>query len=513
MELPARTRLKLRRAAITAALGALLVPATAGAATTHTPTITKIAPKTVFVGDTLTVYGKHFVRGKGKNTVLFRRDGGRQLFVKADVSTTKQLRVVIPVALQKYMAISSGQPVATRFRLRVLAKRLSRSFTKLAASPLVGPASAKPAAPAGGGAPPADGDCDGDGVKNGVDPDDDNDGLPDTLELQLRLDPCNPDTDGDGVSDGYEYASAVDLNNDDYRNPSISLPYPGKRAYPNPLDGSDANTDYDGDGLTMAQEYALWKYTVAHGADPSLQHLTYSDGLKYSIYTRDANGRRVPALAAAGYSKHQDFLNAVAAEGYSTITYPDDTSHAYSLLDFDRSGAVTASEDNYLDWHGAGGGDAPDGYLSDDERDEDGDGLSNWAEDNGWMTSQWWKARYNKETPFQITYASTSATDPDSDGDGIVDGADDQDHDDYPNVVEADRLQITASSGHLLDDPNATTASPNPWYGRVNPFNPCLPYVSSRTCPTFIPFSSSWAPFDGPPYNSSGTDLDYLVLR
>ena len=38
------------------------------------------------------------------------------------------------------------------------------------------------------------------------------------------------------------------------------------------------------------------------------------------------------------------------------------------------------------------------------------------------------------ETPFHVTYAGTDIVDADSDGDGVRDGADDQDHDDIPNV-------------------------------------------------------------------------------
>ena len=67
-----------------------------------------------------------------------------------------------------------------------------------------------------------DGDCDADGVKNGVDLDDDNDLLADGLELSLVLDPCVGDTDGDGVEDGFEYQSAIDLNNDDYQSPNYA---------------------------------------------------------------------------------------------------------------------------------------------------------------------------------------------------------------------------------------------------------------------------------------------------
>jgi len=47
----------------------------------------------------------------------------------------------------------------------------------------------------------------------------------------------------------------------------------------------------------------------------------------------------------------------------------------------------------------------------------------------------------------------------------------------------------------------------------VNPFNPCLPFIGSRTCDTYIPFAGAWAPFDGPAYSPDGDDPDYLVLN
>ena len=50
-----------------------------------------------------TITGKNFSRGKAKNSVLFKRDKGKALFVKADVSTTKKLTVVVPKTLEKYM--------------------------------------------------------------------------------------------------------------------------------------------------------------------------------------------------------------------------------------------------------------------------------------------------------------------------------------------------------------------------------------------------------------------------
>ena len=170
--------------------------------------------------------------------MLFRRDKGKALFVKADVSTTKKLTVVVPKTLEKYMlAEGRRRRSPTRFRLRVLAAKLSKDYTPAKISPVIGPESSSGGDGNSGGAgvpTSPDGDCDSDGVKNGVDLDDDNDLLADALELSLVLDPCVGDTDGDGVEDGFEYQSAIDLNNDDYQSPNDVASVPGQDAVPEP---------------------------------------------------------------------------------------------------------------------------------------------------------------------------------------------------------------------------------------------------------------------------------------
>ena len=65
------------------------------------------------VGETLTIHGKNFRSGKAKNTVLFKRDKGKALFVKAGLSTKKKITIVIPKSLEKYMAVKGGKPTAT----------------------------------------------------------------------------------------------------------------------------------------------------------------------------------------------------------------------------------------------------------------------------------------------------------------------------------------------------------------------------------------------------------------
>jgi hypothetical protein len=514
-----------------AALGAIVASAVAGAIAPDAhaakkkkaPVITSIAPTAVAVDQKLTIRGRYFKAGRYKNTVAFKRDKGKAVFVKAEVATKKMIRVTIPGKLVPQMAVRDGSPVPTSFRLRVLAKRFGKTFTKGKLVPLIGP----PVPP--NPEPPKvdpDGDCDSDGVKNGVDTDDDNDLLLDSAEkgLPYPLDPCKFDTDGDGVGDGFEFRSARDLNNDEYQNLNVFLPFPGRRPYPNPLDPKDAHTDFDGDSLTLAEEHSLWKYTLAHGsAAPTPEQLnapaaalTYSDGAQYSVY-RQVHGddRRSPALAAAGYVKEGQFHQWLQQNGYWVIHRPNagEPNSSGPILDVNRDGAVSASfsaahdinETHYLDDDG-------NGWLSDDERDEDADGLSNWDETHGRMQPEWWVGKYKREKPFRITYAGTRVDNPDTDGDGIFDGADDQDHDDVPNIVELSRK---ANTGRDYDptDLAVELGNPSPTFGRVQPFNPCEPFTGSRTCPRHIPFVNAWAPFDAPPWDPEGDDPNYLVLN
>jgi hypothetical protein len=480
----------LRRTALVAAAASLLVPAVAAAdahAAKRAPLIRKVAPKRLAVGQQLELRGKGFIRGRNKNFVVFRAAGHRPVFVEARLSTAKLLRLTVPAKLTASMRTAKGRPVATRFQLRVLASRLGKRYTGGSLSPVIGPP-----------APPAGADCDGDKVINGKDSDDDNDLLPDTLEARLATDTCNADSDGDGASDGYEYRSALDLNDDEHQNPNTFLPYPGKRPFPNAL-FADAGVDYDGDSLTLVEEYRLWTTygTPARGLDA----LSYSEGEQYSVFSRGANGRRVPNLYAAGYAKEADFLSWASVSGYLNVALRavyGEAGGTFDIRDTNRDGAVSGPEASLYDRDG-------DGLLSDDERDEDADGLSNYDEAHGRMLPGYWTSCYEAEAPFHIDYGATDLIDPDTDGDGVRDGADDQDHDDIPNAMELSRMD--AARGFrggdwdprkglcvLAEGKDADSAPADPGYARVNPFNPCLPDRDARTCPVV---KGSWAPNDG----------------
>jgi hypothetical protein len=409
----------------------LLPPAGAGAAPASssakasTPIISRVMPMRIRVGALLTIRGRHFKASRSKNTVIFRSPDGRSAFAKPRRASRTKLVVRVPAAVARLVAKSSGSPRPTRFKLRVLAGKFSR-FTSRRLSPVIVPAGSADG-PDGGSGGGTGGGCPG--------ADSDGDLLPNALEASLKLDPCLADTDGDSVEDGYEYQSAIDLN----RYPSAApLPYPGKRPYPNPLDPSDGTpggTDYDDDGLTLREEFLLWLgYSadgVQRGSHPqgSLAPLVYSDGLQ----------RSQPVAAPGGLL------------GW--------------VLDIDVNGV-----------------------LSDDERDADADGLGNWDEVRGRMTETWWPAKHDGQNePKESKYpeldfldnedtapAYNAHSDPDVDGDGVVDGQDDYDHDGLSNQFELNRPADWQADA-IVGFPFAA----NPW-AYTNPFNPCKPFPSER---------------------------------
>jgi hypothetical protein len=437
-----------------ASAAVLLLPAAAGAGSSNkgqkasTPTITRVTPMRVRVGALLTIRGRHFKPARTRNTVIFRGPDGRSAFAKPRRASRTKLVVRVPPAVARLVARSSGSPRPTRFKLRVLAGKFSK-FTSRRLSPVVVPASSGTDRDGGSGG--------GSGASGCPAQDYDGDLLSNDLEAQLKLDPCIADTDGDSVEDGYEYQAAVDLN---HYPRSLPLPYPGKRPYPNPLDpadGTPGGTDYDGDGLKLREEFLLWLGYSSDGVHrpgrpTTLAGLLYSDGLQRSVDS--------PPPSAPG-----------GLLGW--------------VLDIDSNGV-----------------------LSDDERDADADSLGNWDEVRGRMTEAWWPAQHDgKNEPKESKYPDldfldnedtapwyNAHTDPDMDGDGVVDGLDDNDHDGLSNQFEVSR------PGDWIDD--AIVGFPtavNPW-AYTNPFNPCKPFLSERchSHPPFGYYESDQVPPVGP---------------
>jgi hypothetical protein len=315
------------------------------------------------------------------------------------------------------MELQNQQPVPSVFAIRVISKRFGQKFTSKKLSPTVGPAGTGITAP-GTTLPSAYEQCLATAQANPR-ADEDKDSLNNALETSVGLDPCRVDTDTDGLTDGWEYQSAIDLN-------SRAVPYPGKKPWPNPLDPTDVNSDFDGDGLLAWEEFQLWQYIGSpFNGDGTLG--AYSDGTQNTGGPLLTNGD--PSLVA-------------------------------------------------LDLH-------HDGNLTDDERDADHDGLSNIVEYSFTGTQNWWaKGPYKDEKPYYWrSFADPSPVDPDSDGDGILDGADDQDVDGYDNYSEME--QARWGTGLF-----------------VNPFNPCLPDPYALTCSRWVPIDDGdvYPPFDAAHY-------------
>src|SRR3954470_14844012 len=351
---------------------ALLVASVPASAATNAPVIKSISPMKLNVGQKLTVKGKYFLAGKGKTRVFFVRGRGGAAYAKSDSGTTTKLVVTLPAQLDKVL---KGK--ASRIQIRLLAKKFG-ALTTTSKSPLVSP-SAGGGGTGGGGGGSTSKTCMPNDQAVATN-DSDKDGLNDALEVSVATDPCLADTDKDGVPDGYEYYSAQDLNSTVLFGTGPLLPYPGKRPYPNALN-QDQNVDYDGDGLSLGQEFALW----AKYGDGQFPLTTYSDG------------RQV------------------------TKAVPVDPAYPWQNMDGNS-------------------------LLNDGEQDADGDHLSNWDEAHGRMTPEWWADAYDgdnglpKETPYpNVSYPSTDMLDPDSNGDGVIDGLSDQDHDGLTHQFEVQR--------------------------------------------------------------------------
>lgn len=490
---PMSVRSLLTLSVVAAGVLAPAADAVAAKASTKYPTISKIEPMQVSIGDTMTITGKGYLKGAKKNTVVFRRDGKRSVFVKADGLSTTRLSLKIPESLKGSLGKVNGSPASTRFRVRVLAKRFGRTFTALKSSPIVSPVtSPKAGTPAAelaktqaaavaaaqtpvvveqgpALAPPPPPNCDGDGQDDAVDTDDDNDLATDTLETSIGTNRCLADTDGDGMTDGWEYKSALDFNqpscpDTEYPVPcSAARPFPGKRPYVNPL-SMDQNEDYDGDGLPAWAEHRAWQRKSGR----NLVDLWYSDGLQSSVDSNPNDGCRGQTIPAFFMGRPE-----------------------YSL-----------------DRHNIRSSDV--GCLQDDERDEDNDFLANWEELSAQLSNPtWWEKVYG-DAPYKSVFDGTDWLDYDSDGDGAGDGVDDQDRDGFWNIEEIERGTPSASEVDLGDGAdedhdsdgtgsNSTGVLTGLW---VNPFNSCLPAPTAENCTRHLLLDADpWLPFykDEPP--------------
>ncbi len=308
-------------------------------------------------------------------------------------------------------------------------------------------------------------DSDYDGIINACDPDSDNDGLMDGTEAGITAatahpdtdqtspsfvpdqdpstttDPLNADTDSGGVLDGEEDKNQdgkVDTGETDPNNPYDddadwdgipsreefliygTNPYDADSDDDGLLDGADGVTDADADGLINA-------------LDPDSDNDGLMDGTEAGI-----------TAAVANPDTDQTSPNFVPDEDPSTTTN-------YLVADTDGGGVIDGEEDRNQNGRLDAGETDPN-----DPNDDDGDwdGLTN-AQEN--------------------LYACLSATDADSDDDGVIDGSEpawnaDSDGDGLINACDPD-----SDNDGLMDGTEAgiTAATAHP--------------DTDQTSPSFVP--------------------------
>jgi IPT/TIG domain len=113
-----------------------------------TPSITRVTPMRISIGNLLTIRGRNFKPRRNANTIIFRGPNGRSSFAKPRRAGRGKLVLVVPAGVTHLLAADETGQHPTRLKLRVLAGRFS-DFTPPRLSPVV------TAAGQGDGPPPA----------------------------------------------------------------------------------------------------------------------------------------------------------------------------------------------------------------------------------------------------------------------------------------------------------------------------------------------------------------------
>ena len=245
----------------------------------------------------------------------------------------------------------------------------------------------------------------------------------------------------DSVEDGYEYQAAVDLNHYTERS-RFPIRASGPTRPARPGGRHSGGTDYDDDGLTLREEFRAVAGLLGDGTDFA-SHQRRSTAAVQRRPAAIGRGPAPPTRSRAGPST-------------STATSCSPTTSATPTPTGWATGTRSAADDR--------------GLVGCAARRPEGAQESKYPELD-FLDMEDTAPAYNAHI------------DPDMDGDGVLDGLDDNDHDGLSNQFEVRRPDdwIVAA---IPTDEMPTPA--NPW-AYTHPFNPCKPFNSDR-CHLHPPF-------------------------
>ena len=266
-------------------------------------------------------------------------------------------------------------------------------------------------------------DFDGDGIKNSLDPDDDNDGVADLYDIG-KYNP-NSDSDGDGIADN------VETGGDGVYNPGVDT---------NPL-----NDDTDNDLLKDGCEDKNKNGKVDPGETSPLLADTDGDGIKDGV--EDAN------------------KNCVKDPGESDPLDKCSPNNTLPFCDYDGDGIVNGTD---LDDDNDGVLDVDDVGPFNPNSDSDFDGIKDNVETGG-------DGVYNAGV-------DTNPLDNDTDDDGIKDGIEDKNKNGNVDIGETNPRNPNTDGDLLTDGEEDVNRNGILDPGESNPLDPCSPFATSGFC-------------------------------
>ena len=187
------------------------------------------------------------------------------------------------------------------------------------------------------------GDADGDGIEDGPDTDDDNDGMPDYYEESFSLNHLNSadrdeDLDGDGLTNFEEFTLGTYPNDSDSDNDGIP---DGEDDSPVPRDNEPRTSfDYDGDGISdiVIRRPEIGQFIVARSSDGAIMRAFFGSQGSDIPLAGDFDGDGTTDLAIRRPSVKQFISRTSSDDSINRIFFGSQDEDIPVIADYDGDG-------------------------------------------------------------------------------------------------------------------------------------------------------------------------------